>query len=375
MSANMSTEKQLISLAKDSIENEDNIPKLFLKVSSIFNNSKINIDKIMDNIASLTNQETIDSIKLLHDVFEDLSSTNEVTGSDGKSYQAELFAVPIAYIQKAGTEIKKIKAGGSLFTQVVKEFRASGIFPEQSNVFLHSNLYMPEQLMEVGYRDIRSLYQEMLKAFGDSPTNLDKIELPLYEEKICDVDTLMLRYLVGVRIYPSDFDINITEENINNLKSFNTKVAPTLSKIMGVSDLNVISVDSFFVGVRNGLEFYTSLIRKFDIETVIDGIDEPIYSFEAILKFNLEDLEQSKIDFISLSNEGLSGKANMHALIFQDPEELIRAISSELEDMGINIENIYVMVNDKKIPVSLILEENPEVDGEVLDFLNNPTVG
>ncbi len=117
--------------------------------------------------------------------------------------------------------------------------------------------------------------------------------------------------------------------------------------------------------------------RRISIEQQLTSKEvEPDYC-EAIIVIDLEDLEKSYIELSStLSGEAI-GKTDVYPLKYQDPKDLIGAITEELAEIGFEMDNVQIQADDKLYPIEFFLKYEDDIDvaTNVANFLDNPDLG
>ena len=365
--------KKLLTIAQETQSNQERMIDLFLEIEDCFNRNIYSLDDVLEDAAKYVTDENISAMTVLQDVCEQLSFANEVYGADGTPYRASIFAMPIVFVQQKGTILPELTKYSTELDKIVKSFKQTKVFPQECNLYLHNKLYAPEQLTGATYNQVHDMYIQMRNIFCNLPHDFKKVEFPTFDEPPLPEDTLQLRYLIGLKMHKHDLPIESSEEIGAHMKAFNEKISPILTKILDGFSLNVVTVDDFFEGTKVGLEFYTSLTRRLDMEKIVADIDEPIASFEAILDFDFDNFGESKIELKSKVKDVI-GEFKMYALPFQNTEDLTHTIAYELEDFGLSMEDVYVRIDGELIPITTIIDYDPKAEQEVINFLNETDI-
>ncbi len=365
--------QKLLQLAEDTVEDKEKMVELFQEIETCFTKNTYVIDEVLDELSDNIDSNNLIAFNLLQQVCEQLSSSNEVYGETGTPYRAAIFAIPIVFVQPKGTSTASLQSEYAGLEKIIKALKSSGVFPQECNLYMHNNLYSPEQITDISYNQIHDMYVQMCNIFCEKPFNFSAVEFPTFEELPCEDDTLQLRYLIGMKMHGYDMPIQSESEKTKAMQKFNDEAAPIISEMLDVMNVNIISVDDFHQGAKAGLEFYTSLTRRLDIEKVMEDLDQPAGAFEAVLNFDSEDITNSKIEMRPKVKDFM-GEANMYALPFQNFEDLSYMIAFELEDIGLSLDDIYVKVDQELVPINVLIDHDPQAEKEAIEFLNDTTI-
>lgn len=353
--------KKICKLAPIAVNNKEEMGELYETIENILHKSKLDLEEVLDVIPDVANPPLdLEALNLITDICEQSASSNFIS-DDTHMFETELFAVPIAFIKPANEEITSISPTEDSLIQLTKLFRKTGIFPDKANVFLSHELFTPEELVDLTYRDINTIHTLFTKITIE---NHDPVSLSESEEEIEEHETISLRYMIGFKMTLAEEKEQSEEEFFEKLSNFNELAAPIINEMFNVQSAAIIDVDNFYSALKNGMDFHTSVGRKQDLLLSLE--DRDTSDLIAIINFN--DYENSVIEI--KDDETLLFTIEVNPLYFQLPEDLSKTILDELDDCGFDIDNVFLQFNGETYPAICLLEENNEIDPAVLDFLN-----
>lgn len=327
--------------------------KLLELIESILNNPKLDLSEIVYD-ASKNINDFQKLVILKHYCYEIAASTEIDYGLDN-TFEASLFVVPILFNKPKNQKVKNIDKNNFHFGELVKTFRKTGLFPEESNVFIHHYLYHPNELMDASYNDINKILKSMTlfiakegKDINDLK-NLNPIKCQPFNHK---EELFSIRYILGIKVSRINEDINTAK-----LESFTTEFSNILNKLLNIQTIT-LPIDDFYSGLEIGTEAYTAMGRRINIQQCLKFNKIQGNGIKGILEFDFADTQNSKIKLLSKLNKEIVTTFNLNPLYSQTPEELIELVSEELTDSEIKIEDIFVQLGNKLIPISIVMDDN-----------------
>jgi hypothetical protein len=365
--------KELVRLATGCLSNKIPVEELSKAIKKILVSNDYILDELLEECVEFTTDFEI--IELLQNVSEQVSYSKNLLGADNKKYFCNLFAIPVVFVKKEGSEIESIENFEPELEEISRALRKSKVFNHECKIHIHNKLFSPEQLMVLNYNYIYSFMNEMSNLCFDKPSNI--LEAPQFESEPCDEETLYVRYLFGIRVFRHEAEQLSAEEEYAVMNDFNNIAVPILGKVLDGYNVSVIGVDEFYPAIQVGLEFYTSLSRRLAIEQHLKTNHVTADYCGAMIVIDLDDIEESYIELTSKFNEEVIGTAQVYPLRYQEPKELIGTITEELAEMGFEMDNVNIKADDQVYPIDFFLkfEDEIEVASTVCNFLDNPDLG
>lgn len=364
--------KELVRLANGCLNNKIKTDELCQKIKSILLSNNYILDEVLEACTEYTSNFEI--VEMLQKISEQISYSKVIQGKDGINYYSNLFAIPIVFVKKEGTLIESIENFQPELEEIAWHLKKSKVFDHECQIHIHNQLISPEQLMVLDYNYIYSFLNEMSNFCFDRPYNI--INPPQFESDTCKENTLYVRYLFGVRVFKEEATRLTAEQEYDVLSDFNSKTVSLLSKILDGFNVSIIGVDELYPSIQVGLEFYTSLSRKIEIEQHLVSNNITAQYCEALINIDLNDIEDSLIEITSIINDEVIGTAKIYPLKYQEPKELIGAIAEELAEIGFDMENVTIKAGDNTYQIDFFLEFENEIEiaSIVNNFFDNPNI-
>lgn len=345
------------------------IENIYNEVEKTFQQGKVNIEDLLTLMVDKTND--LEDIMLFKSVCEDVSSILYVEGQNKETYEASLFLVPIMYLAQPGKDIKTIDRADPNHTKLAKTFKKSGLFSKETDVYLHNRLYSPHELLNTGYNDIFNMTQALAEYTIMGNDNLEALNLGNPEP--INNDTLMIKYMLGMKINNKE-EPELTEEQEDIAFGKFVKLSqPYITKLLGIDDYNILVVENFYKGFQTGLDVYFSSARRLKVHEALSEHDVSPRGTTAVINLVDEETQNSCIELISKLTTDTLCTINFETFNFHTAEENIALIASDLEASGLKQEDLFVRWNKKVVPYLSLLESSKTMPVDVNEFMISNT--
>lgn len=364
------TNKLLDLIVRYNHDGEDDvIQNIYNQVEKIYLQDKVGIEDVLTVMVDKTNN--LDDIMLFKSVCEDVSSILYINGQDKETYEASLFLVPIMYVAQPGQELNTIDRADPNYTKLAKTFKKSGLFSKETDVYLHNRLYGPHELLNTSYSDVFNMTQALASYAILGQNNLQALDLGT--PTTINNDTLMIKYMLGIKINNKD-EAELTEDEKEIAFGKFVKLSnPYISKLLGMDDYNILEVESFYKGFQTGLDVYFSSARRLKIYEALKEHDISPRGTTAVISLIDEETQNSSIELISKLTTDTLCIINFDTFNFHTTEENIALIASDLEASGLKQEDLFVKWQNKVKPYLSLLASNKTMPVDVNEFMISNT--
>lgn len=365
--------KTLVSLTEKAIKNEDDYNSLIEFINIAIKDKKVPLKELYNTASDFF--EDVGSFFFLQNITQSMISNIDLQTNTGETLTSSLFLVPIIFVEDKNHQVNELNVESEYFSNFINSFKESNFFQDDDSFFLHNHLYHPKELVDAQYEDVLKMTNSMTNFLICPEDDLINVNPIKYKTSYSE-NTLTIRFLLGVRIYDNNIEIEQKDFDIAT-KKFIEIAKPNIEKLLNNDNALLLAPDLFYDNLKEGLNLYSSTSLNLNTRKILS--EQNIHPHGIKVFINL--CEESDNLSISITSKLTDEELLNHKISifdFTNPDDLLLEYFYSLESLNIKKEDMLLKLNDEIIPFQKYLKQIQndmveDFDSQVIEYQEKRT--